>query len=208
MQTLDHSSKQRIMALTVLARIIEMVQDIARTGKVDEKRTSFLLHSLFVTPDDPSSIYADTDNMKQAMRHLLTFLRGENVEDIKRSMPHIMSLIGLEKKLSQQGEMLELISNGMTSVSKQKNYFGSLTHESVIGSIADLYGSTISSMSPRIMIKGKPEFLKVSYNTNSIRALLLVGIRAAYMWRTNGGTKWRMIFFRNRMARDIERLLA
>lgn len=196
------------MALTVLARIIEMVQDIASTGKVDAKRTSFLLHSLFVAPDDPSSIYSDEKNMHKAMRHLLQLLRGENIEEIKRNMPHIMSVIALEKKLSQQPEMLDLISEGMVGIEKKEEYFGSLVHESVIAAIADIYGSTLSTMSPRVVIRGKPEFLKVSYNTNSIRALLLVGIRAAYMWRTHGGNKWRMIFLRNRMANDIEHMLS
>jgi len=203
----DQQATQRIMALTVLSRVIELVHDIARTGEINQGRIEFLLNSLFVEPHDPSSIYANTKNMQQAMCQLRNLLDGENIEAVKRTMPHVISLITLEKKLSKQPDMLQLIGTDIKSVQKQKTYFGSLTHESVIAALADIYGSTVSTLSPRVVVRGKPEFLKVSYNTNTIRSLLFVGIRAAHMWRTNGGHKWRLIFGRRMMIRDINQIL-
>ena len=91
----------------------------------------------------------------------------------------------------------------MQRIQKQIEYFGSSTHGSVIGGVADLYGDTISNIQPRIMVRGKPEILRQSANTHKVRALLFAGIRAAHLWRQHKGGHFRLLFGRKKLLREI-----
>jgi high frequency lysogenization protein len=46
------------------------------------------------------------------------------------------------------------------------------------------------------MVRGEPNYLQNPDNQNRIRALLLAGIRAAWLWRQMGGNRWRILFGR------------
>jgi high frequency lysogenization protein len=73
--------------------------------------------------------------------------------------------------------------------------------------MADLYRQSISNISPRIIVKGKPLFLQNPDTQNRIRALLLAGIRSAVLWRQLGGTRLQLLFSRKSIVSDAEELL-
>jgi CII-binding regulator of phage lambda lysogenization HflD len=43
---------------------------------------------------------------------------------------------------------------------------------------------------------GKPEYLKQTEKVAFMRALLLAGIRSAFLWHQLGGRQWRLVFQR------------
>ena len=97
---------------------------------------------------------------------------------------------------------------GIELASSQVEYFGSETHENVIGRLADLYQQTISNLKPKIMVKGDAGLLQRPENANLIRALLLAGIRSAVMWRQCGGSRWNFIFRRKKILAICRQLLS
>ena len=70
----------------------------------------------------------------------------------------------------------------------------------VIRQLAALYQDTISTLGYRIQIQGKAEHLKNDDVANSIRAVLLSGIRSAVLWRQLGGRRWRLLIYRRRIC--------
>jgi high frequency lysogenization protein len=50
------------------------------------------------------------------------------------------------------------------------------------------------------MVQGDPRHLHAPDNQNRIRALLLAGIRAAWLWRQVGGSRWKILLGRKQLA--------
>ena len=122
-------------------------------------------------------------------------------------LTYAANLIGLEKQLSRRQEMLSTLADGIERARKQADYFGSPIHDNVIASIAATYGETISRLKPRVIVRGRPEYLRRSGNTDRIRALLLAGIRGAFHWRISGGSHWRLLLGRKGLRREAAALL-
>jgi len=196
----------RIIALAALMQTAKLVNDIARKGICDSEDFHAIVGSLFINPQN-QNLFGDYLHLKAGLMLSKHLLSGENVEQAKTIMAYTASMIAVEKKLQKQQATLQKIAQGMQRVEKQINYFGSIDHASVIGGIADLYGETISTVKPRIIVHGKPEILRQANNTNKVRALLFAGIRAAHLWRQNKGGHLRLLFGRKKLLQDIERLL-
>ncbi|MGB1613059.1 MAG: DUF489 family protein, partial [Arenicellales bacterium] len=62
------------------------------------------------------------------------------------------------------------------------------------------YTETLSHLGPRIMIKGEQSYLEDQRNVNEIRALLLAGVRCAYVFSELGGKKWHLFLNRKSTA--------
>jgi len=120
---------------------------------------------------------------------------------------YALELLVLERKLSRHPEFLKSIRAGIQTTAAKLNHFP-LTHDNIIASLAEIYSSTISTLAPRIMVKGEPTHLTNPGNANRIRALLLAGIRAAILWRQSGGGRLTLLFRRKALQLEAQRLLA
>jgi len=70
-----------------------------------------------------------------------------------------------------------------------------------------LYSKTISTISPRIVVNGKPQYLQVDRTVNWIRTLLFAGLRSAVLWRQLGGGRFSLMFGRKKMLEQAQTLL-
>jgi high frequency lysogenization protein len=57
------------------------------------------------------------------------------------------------------------------------------------------------------MVRGEPVYLQNPDNQNRIRALLLAGVRAAWLWRQVGGSRWKILFARKRLLAAADEYL-
>jgi high frequency lysogenization protein len=73
--------------------------------------------------------------------------------------------------------------------------------------LASVYTDTISTLQPRIMVKGEESVLRNVDSQNMIRALLLAGMRATVLWKQCGGSRIRLIFQRRRILETCRLLL-
>ena len=116
-------------------------------------------------------------------------------------------LIFLEKRLSKNTQEISRIRTGIQIAVQQLKHFN-MTHINVISKLADLYRQSISPLGPKIIVKGEQSYLSNPDNAGRIRALLLAGIRSALLWRQAGGSRWRLLFERGAMIREIEAIMA
>lgn len=73
--------------------------------------------------------------------------------------------------------------------------------------IAALYTQTISTLSPRIVVNGRPQHLQVDRTVHWIRTLLFAGLRSAVLWRQLGGGRFSLMFGRKKMLEQAQSLL-
>ena len=116
------------------------------------------------------------------------------------------SLIFLENQLTSRKDLLKIINTGILKAQSQSEHFG-LFHENVLANFSETYQNTISTLQPRIMINGNPDYLSRTETANKIRACLLAGIRSAILWRQCGGTRWKFLFYRKKIQAEIQELL-
>ena len=74
--------------------------------------------------------------------------------------------------------------------------------------LADLYQETISTLGKRIQVSGNPEILQQPGVADSIRTLLLAGVRFGWLWQQMGGSRWQLILNRKQVLTALQSLQA
>jgi high frequency lysogenization protein len=203
--------EQQTIALAAIFQAASLVEQLARTGEIPAPELELLITSLFKqNPDNFDEIYGAKPNL-QAGYHGICKLMGSDTTKVKQDikpdvMRYALSIIHLESRLRKNGHMMNQLGESIQSSVRQADHFH-ITHESVIGSLADTYKQTLSTLSFRIKVAGNPQILQNSHNANKVRALLLAGIRGAILWRQVGGRRWHLLFNRKRYIKDAQGLL-
>jgi len=201
---------QRAAALAALTQAVYLVDGIARKGIVDAEDCKALLDSLFADTHGEqlaiSEMYGGAAALDTGLRICIQLLQGSDMPQAKALMVYSGGLMTLERRLAKDASTRQKLADGMHRIASQRQYFGDAMHTSVIAAIADLYGETISTMKPRIIVRGKSEFLSQSANTQRVRALLMAGLRAAHLWHKHGGGHISLLLKRKAIVRELELL--
>ena len=152
-----------------------------------------------------SEVFGGLSGMRPGFATLCRQL-GRRERDLELTR-YAVCLLFLERKLMRNQRMREEVLKGIRNARGQVEFF-CLTHEAVLARLADVYTSTISKLSPRIMVTGTPQFLNNPRNANKIRALLLAGLRATVLWRQVGGNRFQLLFSRARALQSAQQILA
>ncbi|MBN4073466.1 high frequency lysogenization protein HflD [Mariprofundus ferrooxydans] len=211
----SHSSalSQRVIALAAMTQAIYLVNGIARKGTADTEDCRVMMESIFAdgleSPNhgrhqSVADLYGGLHHLDTGLRICSKLLQGEKIADAKDLMIYSVGLIALENRLRKNAPMRQKLADGMQRISHQRQYFGDAMHHNVTAAIADLYGSTISTMKPRIIVRGKTEHLSQSVHTQRVRALLMAGLRAAHLWHQHGGGHLNLLLRRKALLRELE----
>lgn len=71
---------------------------------------------------------------------------------------------------------------------------------------AKVYQASISTLGKRIQVTGNPDLLQQEGKADEIRALLLGGIRFAWLWQQLGGRRWHLVLKRKPVLRSLKAL--
>jgi high frequency lysogenization protein len=196
----------RTLALAAVYQAATLVDSMAQTGTAESEAVSSSLYSLFQqNPGSAVEVYGGVEGVRlglMALRKQLTAPEREHLEVPK----YALTLLVLAGKLMKDRDTLGIISEGIEQAGAKLALYEH-THSNQIAAMADLYRHSISNISPRIMVKGKPLFLQNPDTQNRIRALLLAGIRSAVLWRQLGGSRLQLLFSRRRIVAEVEELL-
>ncbi|MCW8827741.1 MAG: high frequency lysogenization protein HflD [Gammaproteobacteria bacterium] len=198
----------RTLALGALFQSAWLVDSIARTGMVPQSEYETCINSLFeFSPATTEAVYGSRFEIKRGLQVLIEQLEGDNAKRNLYIMRYVIGLIQLERKISSNTGMLKRIGEELEGTRHQLQHFGQ-THPNVIARLADIYSSTVSTLTPRIMVSGEDNHLQKQENANKVRAVLLTGIRAAILWKQCGGNRWQLLFQRRKLLRQARLLLA
>jgi len=200
--------RNRAIALAGLFQAARLVQQTARGERRDEAASAASLGSIFNTePETALAVYGTPAALRTGLELLISQLGADGKQRDMELTGYVITLLHLERKLARQPGLLEKISTGIDRAREQAGFFTS-SHPAVIAGLADVYQQTVSTLSPRIMVRGEQAVLASTDSQHMIRALLLAGMRAAVLWRQCGGNRLKLIFQRRALLKCSRELLS
>lgn len=197
---MDQRTYNQALALAGLLHCTTLVRQLAHRGVVEDARLACALHPVFeLDPDDVEAIYGAPGCRRDALAVLRVQLgAGDAARDIETTR-YAATLMHLERKLARRRDLLHTLRTGIEAAREQLQHFP-VTHDNTVARLADLYGRTVSTLKPRVMVRGESRYLEAPDTANRVRALLLAGIRSTVLWRQSGGSRLRLILRRRRLV--------
>ena len=194
------------IALAGIAQAAALVQQLAVKGSCDQDAFEACVSSLLkIDSDSVIDVYGSLGALTLGINQLNVQMVGLKIHNPEQSR-YSASLVFLENKLSSRKDLLQIINTGIVKAQSQSEHFG-LLHENVLANFSEIYQNTISTLQPRIMVNGNPDYLSRNETANKIRTCLLAGIRSAILWRQCGGTRWKFLFYRKKIQAELQELL-
>jgi len=202
--------KERTLALSAVFQSGELVRQAANHGTWSGYAAGAMLHSLFtIESRSVQEIYGNLDRMRLGMEVLLSVLQGDKSH--LESLQYAIAILKLQRRFSRNSGLQETVGARLREIARMQAEPGIEPHEledRQAAELAQLYSRTISTLSPRIIVHGKPRHLQAERNVHWIRTLLFAGLRSAHLWEQLGGSRWRLMFGRQQLLREAEELIA
>ncbi|XOV78391.1 MAG: high frequency lysogenization protein HflD [Aestuariibacter sp.] len=195
------------IALAGVCQSALLVKNLARNGELQEQAFETSIRSIVNTdPESVIDVYGKLDNLKVGLQALLLQLSSTKSAKDTELTRYIASLLTLERKLNRSGDAVSQIGQRIADVQRQVQHF-SLFDPQIISNLASIYKDNISPLTHKIQVAGNPTILKQQTVQDKVRALLLAGIRSAFLWRQLGGKRRDIILKRNKIVQATEQLI-
>ena len=197
--------KNRVIALAGLMQAIEQVQLMANQGQAQTEPLDTCIGSLFAfDAADCESVYGNRHQLKPGLKRLLRQLDGGAGRD--DAMTRIaLNLLHLERQFSRQPATMAALHKELQRI--QTAHEGKAnTHPERLAELGRVYAANISPLGPKIMVQGNPVYLAQEQVVAEVRATLLAGLRAAVLWRQEGGSYWDFFLSRAKLVQATREL--
>lgn len=197
--------KNRVIALAGLLQSVEQVQLMANQGQAQTEPLETCIGSLFAfDAADCESVYGNRHQLKPGLKRLLRQLDGGTGRD--DAMTRIaLNLLHLERQFSRRSDVMASVHQALERI--KADFEGKAhAHPERLAELGQLYAQKISPLGPKIMVQGNPVYLAQGQVVAEVRATLLAGLRAAVLWRQEGGSYWDFFLSRARMAQAARQL--
>lgn len=210
--------KGETMALGALFQCCGQITRVASTGYFDELAASCVLRAMLVTdPKTLEDIY-DPPQLATGLRLMLEALGnspGDKTREIIDITKIAFKIIALELSIERSAGVFARMGGEIDRIralagQEDPNCTAPdcriVLKQDYVREYAVLYQSLISPNFTKLIIYGEAAVLSRTENQEKIRALILAGIRAALLWRQEGGRR-RWLFFRRKAILDYARNL-
>lgn len=205
-ESLMKTDRDRLLSLAAIFQSASLTDKIAKTGMADADAIETSIYSIFQTDaDNIEAVFHDASHLKTGLDSLVTQMMENKAERIDVTR-YVLQLMHLASKLVKKPERVAALAKGI-EIAKARAESFSITHTNILSQLADLYVDNISNLSGRIMVNGEPLHLNNPDNVHKIRALLLAGVRAAWLWQQCGGKRRHMVFSRKKIHGQAMKLL-
>ena len=198
-----NKAAKQTLALASIFQTTALVHQLASTGQCDSHSNKASLNSIVSQSDDIDEIFTSPEDLRVGFESLKTLLEKKPIS-MQNIMLYSTALINLEKKLMKKPQLLTQISAEIDHIKKQD--FFDIHHSNSIARLAELYKNTLGSLNPTIMVRGEQIYLTNRHTANHIRALLLAGIRAVSLWKSQGGKTWHLLLNKKKTLRYVNSL--
>ena len=198
-----NKAAKQTLALASIFQTTALVHQLASTGQCDSHSKKASLNSIVSQSEDIDEIFSSPEDLRVGFESLKTLLEKKPVS-MQNIMLYSTALINLEKKLMKKPQLLTQISAEIDHIKKQD--FFDIHHSNSIARLAELYKNTLGSLNPTIMVRGEQIYLTNRNTANHIRALLLAGIRAVSLWKSQGGKTWHLLLNKKKTLRYVNAL--
>ena len=201
--------KDATLAFAGMLQASELVRQIATSGTCSQQAARASLDSIFkLNADSPEDVYGGLGGVRMGLRVLVELFSARNNPDNLVSLNYALGLAKLSGRIQRDPRRQEALGREISLAESAWRDSEELLDDCVLSQLADAYQRHVSSLDFRLSVSGKPEYLQQGEKVAFVRALLLAGIRSAFLWHQVGGRQWRLIFQRRKMLGQAERLLA
>ena len=198
--------EQQTIALAGVAQAARLVDQISRTGTYPIEFLESSIHSLFeFDADDIGAIYGGLGGVKLGLNNLSAMLASRQADESREIVRYVFNMLYLERKFAASNEMMSVVHSRLEHTSFKAEHFSGHVND-ICHSVSGIYQDTLSKLRFRIKVSGSAQHLQDSVNADIIRALLLAGIRSAFLWRQLGGRRWRLVLERKRILQASQQL--
>jgi len=195
------------LSLAALVQACEQVHMFAHGKPLDEQVFTVAIQSLFVfDPKNVPDTFGGIANLTRGLTWLAKFTTAAAKATDREMIQYLMSILYLMRLMLKDKPRLNRLHERLLIAKNQVNYFHE-QHPQVIASLADIYAESISSLPFRIQIRGLRQVLTQAAAMQTVRCLLLGGLRAAVLWQQVGGRRWQLLLMRQRLALTAKQLL-
>ncbi len=183
------------LALAGVFQAVHVCKSLATTGRCDNDDLANTLRSVMTL--NATGVVDAYGGSAAAVRRGLRVLKNQfGGTDEARDLDlarYALSLIQLGTNVLADDSTVEQLRIG---ISQAQGLDFEVTDPVLINKLADMYRTSISHLSPRIMVSGDPGFLNDESIAATIRAALLGGLRSVVLWRQCGGTRPKLVLSR------------
>jgi len=189
----------RTIALAGMYQAARLVQQTAQGERRDADATRASINSILETdPETAAAVYGGSSALITGLEMVTSQLANHSKQRDMALTGYVITLMPLERKLTRQADLMKRLASAIERVKGEVKLSDEVDH-GIIAALAEVYKDTVSTLQPRIMVKGEESVLRNTDSKNMIRALLLAGMRAAVLWRQRGGNRIRLIFQRKQI---------
>ncbi len=197
------------IAFAGMLQVGELVRQTATSGTCSQQAARASLDSIFnLEPTSTEAVYGGLSGVRLGLRVMVELFGPRNSQDSLISLNYALGLGKLAQAVQRDRSRQEALGREISLVESAWRDSEETLDESVVSQLADVYERHISSLPFRLSVSGKPEYLRQNDKVAFVRALLLAGVRSAFLWQQVGGRQWRLLFQRRRMLNQAEQLLA
>lgn len=197
------------IAFAGMLQVGELVRQMASSGTCSQQAARASLDSVFImNPQSAEDIYGDLNGVRLGLRVLVELFSARNNQESMISLNYALGLSKLATAVQRDRARQDALGREISLAEAAWRNSEELLDDCVISQLADVYERHISTLPFRLSVSGKPEYLRQTDKVAFVRALLLAGIRSAFLWQQVGGRQWRLLFQRRRMLHQAEILLA
>ena len=191
-----------IISLSALLHSSYLVNKIATTGQNYSNEAEMLIRSIYKTDTfDTKSIYKNYNELHDGYVVLKKILTGNTDIPLITMQKYALNMILIQKNINKINDLKYLIKKKIDNY--QENSMMATNLGDLIAYTEEIYTEHIGIIRPRVVVSGKKEYLEK--NSSLIRALLLSGIRASFLWDYYGGSKWQLMFRRKEILNKCEK---
>lgn len=204
--------RAKTLALAGIFQAASLADSLAWRGHCDPVALEASLNStLALDSDDPIAIFGSDP------RHLrvgLTAVEQTFYQPLRHPHPrqgeivrYALALMYLERKLAASPALLATLRQRLEGTLRQRAHFADIRDPALVRKLAAIYVDTLGTFKFRLQVKGDQRQLNSSSVPDQVRAVLLAGIRAAWLWHRLGGRRWHLIFSRRRVLGEIRKII-
>lgn len=198
---MKRSLKEQTLAFAGIIQAGELVRQIATGGQCSQQSARHSIDSLFAkNAESTEAVFGGMAGIRLGLtmtREMAT--RGS--ADSQQAMAYASGLLRLAMMLRKDKTRQDAMADSLGLVEPAWKSAEDTLDPSVVAQLADVYRSEISTLPLRIQVHGDPVYLKQDEKVSLIRAILLAGVRAGFLWFQLGGRPWRLLFQRGKMFR-------
>ena len=198
--------EQQTMALAGVAQAARLVDQISKTGSYPLEFLTPSINSLFTFEvDSVEQVFGGVAGVKLGLNNLSSLLASRQADENRDLVRYVFAMLYLERKFAADQGMMSVVHSRLEHTSFRAEHFANNVSD-LCHSVSGIYQDTLSKLKFRIKVTGSAQHLQNDKNADIIRALLLSGIRSAFLWRQMGGRRWKLLVHRKQLLHTSQQL--